>query len=177
VTVTYNVHDAIDVLSRTPAVLDAMLRGLPAHWTSGNEGPNTWSPFEVVAHLIHTERTNWIPRAEHLLAHGDAMPFPPFDRFAHLQQLEGQTLPDLLDSFRDVRHRSLERLRTLALSEADLSRLGRHPEFGPVTLSQLLATWVVHDLDHIVQISRVMARQYTDAVGPWRNYLRIIREA
>ena len=174
---TFNITDAIAVLSHTPATLDALLRGLPEGWTTGTEGPSTWSPFDVVGHLIHADRTDWIPHAEHLLAHGDTQPFPPFDRFAQLETSKGKTLPELLDTFREERARCLARLAALNLSEADLLRVGRHPEFGQVTLGQLLATWVAHDLDHIVQIARVMGRQYTDAVGPWRNYLRIIGPA
>lgn len=174
---TYTLADAVAVLERTPGSLDALLRGLPDRWTTGNEGPDTWSPFDVIGHLIHGDRTDWLPRAEHLLAHGDALPFPPFDRFAQLEASRGKTLAELLDTFRHERAACLARLAAMHLTEADLSRVGRHPEFGPVTLAQLLATWVAHDLDHIAQIARVMGRQYTDAVGPWRAYLRIIGPA
>lgn len=170
-------HTARPVLARTPAVLDLLLRDLPPAWVSSNEGPDTWSPFDVVGHLIHGERTNWMPRAEHLLAHGETTPFPPFDRFAQLETSQGKTLPELLDTFGAVRADSLRRLDALALTGSDLERPGRHPQFGRVTLGQLLATWVTHDLDHLVQIARCMGRQYTDAVGPWREYLRIVRSA
>lgn len=174
---TYTLADAVAVLERTPASLDALLRGLPDRWTTGNEGPETWSPFDVIGHLIHADRTDWLPRAEHLLTHGDTLPFPPFDRFAQLETSKGKTLPELLDTFRRERAACLARLVAMNLTEADLARVGRHPEFGQVTLAQLLATWVAHDLDHIAQVARVMGRQYTEAVGPWRAYLRIIGPA
>jgi DinB family protein len=165
------------VLSRTPDVLNVLLRDLPAEWTSGTEGPETWSPYDVLGHLIHGERTDWMPRVDHLLAHGESAPFPVFDRFAQFDASRGKGLPELLDTFKDLRAESLRRLAALRLSEADLKRTGRHPEFGAVTLGQHLATWVAHDLDHLVQIGRVMGRQYAEAVGPWRQYLRIIGSA
>jgi len=172
-----DLHTAVPVLSRTPQVLDALLRDLPDAWVSATEGPETWSPYDVVGHLIHGERADWMPRVEHLLAHGEAVPFPAFDRFAQFEDSKGKALPELLDTFRDLRAESLRRLAALRLTTADLRRTGRHPEFGQVTLGQHLATWVAHDLDHLVQISRVMGRQYTDAVGPWRQYLRIVGPA
>ncbi len=168
---------AVPVLARTPRVLDQLLRDLPLAWLSGTEGPATWSPFDVVGHLIHGERTDWIPRVEHLLRHGEGVPFPAFDRFAQLQASAGKTLPQLLDVFAELRAESLRRLAALGLTRADLERTGRHPELGAVTLGQHLATWVAHDLDHLVQIARVMGRQYTEAVGPWRQYLRIVGPA
>lgn len=171
---TFNLDAAVPVLSRTPQVLDALLRGLPAEWTSAAEGPDTWSPYDVVGHLIHGERTDWMPRVKHLLRHGETVPFPVFDRFAQFEASPGRTLPELLDTFADLRAGSLRRLAALNLTAADLDRPGCHPEFGRVTLGQHLATWVVHDLDHLMQVARVMGRQYTDAVGPWRQYLRII---
>ena len=173
----FDLRTALPVLTRTPAVLNALLRDLPSDWVSRNEGPNTWSPYDVVGHLIHGERTDWMPRAEHLLRHGEAVPFPVFDRFAQLEASSGQSLPALLDTFAELRAESLRRLEELNLTAADLDRPGRHPEFGRVTLGQHLATWVAHDLDHLVQVARVMGRQYTEAVGPWRNYLRIIGPA
>ncbi len=173
----FELRTALPVLTRTPAVLDALLRNLPSDWVSRNEGPDTWSPYDVVGHLIHGERTDWMPRAEHLLRHGEAIPFPVFDRFAQLEASSGQGLPALLDTFAELRVESLRRLEALNLTAADLDRPGRHPEFGRVTLAQHLATWVAHDLDHVVQVARVMGRQYTEAVGPWRNYLRIIGPA
>ncbi len=166
---------AIPILRRTPDVLDRLLRDLPDAWTAGTEGPDTWSPFDVVGHLIHGERTDWVPRVEHLLAHGEAVPFVPFDRFAQFEASKGKSMSELLDEFRRLRRQNLDRLAALGLEEADLNRTGTHPEFGRVTLGQHLATWVVHDLDHIVQIARVMGMQYSEAVGPWRRYLRIAR--
>ena len=165
---------ALPVLRRTPSVVRGLLQDLPASWTDAVEGPNTWSPFDVVGHLIHGERTDWIPRVEHLLRHGDAVPFPPFDREAMFEASRGKSLGELLDAFDRLRAESLERLEALGLTDADLSRRGRHPEFGVVTLGQHLSTWVAHDLGHISQIVRVMARQYTDAVGPWKAYLSIL---
>jgi hypothetical protein len=166
---------ALPVLRRTPSVLADLLADLPSSWTDAVEGPNTWSPFDVVGHLIHGERTDWVPRVEHLLRHGDAVPFPPFDREAMFAASQGRSLGELLDTFARLRSQSLERLEALGLNEADLSRCGRHPEFGVVTLGQHLATWVAHDLGHISQIVRVMARQYTHAVGPWQMYLSILK--
>jgi hypothetical protein len=166
--------DAVAILARTPATLDALLRGLPAAWTVANEGSQTWSPFDVVGHLIHGERTDWIPRARIIRDHGEARAFDKFDRFAQFGDSDGRTLGSLLDEFATLRRDSLRALESMALTEADLDRRGRHPELGVVTLRQLLATWVAHDLDHVVQISRVLARQYSDEVGPWRAYLRII---
>jgi len=173
----FTLETAVPVLTRTPGVLAQLLRDLPPAWVTGTEGPDTWSPFDVVGHLIHGERTDWIPRVEHLLAHGEAVPFPPFDRFAQFEASAGQTVAQLLDTFAALRRQSLERLAALRLTAADLERTGRHPEFGRVRLGQHLATWVAHDLDHLVQVARVMGRQYTEAVGPWRRYLRILGTA
>jgi len=170
----FSFNAALPILRRTPSVVRDLLGDLPASWTEAVEGPNTWSPFDVVGHLIHGERADWMPRVEHLLRHGDAVPFPPFDREAMFEASRGQSLGDLLDTFARTRTESLERLEGLRLSDADLSRTGRHPEFGVVTLGQHLSTWVAHDLGHISQIVRVMARQYTDAVGPWKAYLSIL---
>jgi hypothetical protein len=168
--------DATRLLSRTPATLDALLRGLPTQWLVANEGPNTWSPIEVVGHLIHADRTNWLPRVRTILEHGASRPFDEFDRFGQATAFAGRTLPGLLDEFATVRRESLSALAALTLNDSDYAREGRHPAFGVVTLGQLLATWVVHDLDHLYQVERVLARQYTTAIGPWREYLRIVRE-
>jgi hypothetical protein len=165
---------ALPVLRRTPSVVADLLDDLPASWTDAVEGPNTWSPFDVVGHLIHGERTDWMPRVEHLLRHGDAVPFPPFDREAMFEESRGKALGELLETFARLRGESLGRLEALQLTDADLSRRGRHPEFGVVSLGQHLSTWVAHDLGHVSQIVRVMARQYTDAVGPWKAYLSIL---
>jgi hypothetical protein len=169
--------EAIEILSRTPAMLDALLRGLPEAWIVAHEGAQTWSPFDIIGHLIHGERTDWMPRAKIILEHGDARPFDRFDRLAQFTASAPRTLDSLLDEFATLRQRNLEELRALQLTPADLDRPGRHPELGPVTLRQLLATWTAHDLDHVMQISRVLGRQYSDEVGPWRAYLRIISGA
>jgi hypothetical protein len=170
----YRLADALPVLERTPATLRELLSGLPDDWVRATEGPDTWSPFDVVGHLVHGERTDWVPRVEHMIEHGDAVPFPPFEMDAMFEASKGLTLDELLDTFATLRAQSLERLVALGLTDADLARKGLHPEFGTVTMAQHLSTWVAHDLGHIAQIVRVMARQYTDAVGPWRRYLSII---
>ena len=170
----FALDEAVAILARTPATLDALLRDLPETWFTANEGDKTWSPFDVVGHLIHGERTDWIPRARIILDDGEARPFDKFDRFAQFAVSKGRALPALLDEFASLRRKNLEGLKELKLTDADLDRRGRHPELGVVTLRQLLSTWVAHDLDHVVQISRVLARQYSDEVGPWRAYLRII---
>ena len=171
---TYRFEDATAVLRRTPGVLDQLLRGLPEAWSMSTEGPNTWSPYDVVGHLIHAERTNWLPRIEHLLNVGEAAAFPPFDREAMFAASKGKSLGVLLDAFAQARRESLARFERLGLSERDLTRRGTHPQFGPVTLGQLLSTWVVHDLTHLSQVVRVMAHQYGDAVGPWSAYLSVL---
>ena len=165
---------AVPVLSRTPRVLDVLLRDLPPPWITATEGPSTWSPYDVVGHLIHGERTDWMPRVEHLLTHGDSKPFQAFDRYAQFENSKGMTLGQLLDTFATLRADNIRRLEALELEDVDFERTGLHPELGRVTLGQLLATWVAHDLDHIVQVARVMGRQYSREVGPWSQYLRII---
>jgi len=170
----FRFDEALPVLERTPAVLRALLGDLPGPWIEATEGPSTWSPFDVVGHLIHADRTDWIPRVEHLLRHGEALAFPPFDREAMFAASRGRSLDELLDTFDRLRAESLDRLAALSLTDADLARLGRHPEFGVVTLGQLLSTWVAHDLSHIGQVVRVMARQYSTAVGPWIAYLPLL---
>jgi uncharacterized damage-inducible protein DinB len=172
--VNFTLSDAVPVLRRTPAVLRAWLGDLPDTWTTSNESPDTWSPYDIVGHLIHGERTDWIPRAELLLAHGESRPFTPFDRFAQFKESRGKSLHELLEIFSELRAQNLARLESLRLTPADLERRGRHPELGPVTLGQLLATWVAHDLNHLGQIARVMGRQYTGAVGPWLAYLPML---
>ena len=170
----FAIEEATAILARTPPTLDALLRGLPESWADANEGGETWSPFDVIGHLIHGEETDWIPRAKIILAHGDSRAFEKFDRLAQLTASVGRTLPSLLDDFARLRKANLRELASLNLTNADLDRRGRHPELGAVTLRQLLATWVAHDLDHVMQISRVLGRQYSDEVGPWRAYLRVI---
>ena len=173
----FKFDDALPVLRRTPTVLRALLLDLSGPWIEAVEGSGTWSPFDVVGHLIHGECTDWMPRVEHLLRHGDSVPFPSFDREAMFAASEGRSLGELLDMFARLRAESLDRLVALGLRDADLTRCGRHPEFGVVTLGQHLATWVAHDLSHVSQVVRVMARQYSTAVGPWRAYLSILEPA
>lgn len=170
----FSMPDALDILARTPATLDALLRDLPESWATAHEGGDTWSPFDVVGHLIHADRTDWLARARIILEHGEARAFDPFDRLAQFAAAKGRTLTSLLDEFAAVRRNSLRELAALGLTDADLDRRGRHPGLGAVTLRQLLATWVAHDLDHVMQVARVLGRQYSDEVGPWRAYLRIV---
>ena len=170
----FDLQEGTAVLERTPAVLRAMLAGMPQSWLDATEGPETWSPYDVVGHLIHGERTDWIPRAELILAQGPNRRFTPFDRFAQFRESEGKSLAVLLDEFEQLRRASLKTLARWRLTDAQLALEGEHPEFGTVTLRQLLATWVAHDLGHLVQCNRVMARQYRDAVGPWRKYLSVM---
>ena len=172
----FSLDEVRRVLAATPTALAALLAPFPDDWTRMNEGGETWSPRDVVAHLIHGERTDWMPRVHHLRKHGDRLPFPPFDRTAHLTTPAETPIGVLLDEFASLRRASLAALDALHLGADDLDAPGRHPAFGPVTLQQLLATWMVHDLDHVVQITRVLATSYTDAVGPWREYLRVVRE-
>ena len=167
-------EDALPLLTRTPGVLRSLLADLPEPWIRATEGPDTWSPFDIVGHLIHGERTDWIVRTEILLTHGETHPFTSFDRFAQFEASRGKTLKQLLDTFAEARGASLRRLQGLGLGAEDLNRRGLHPELGPVTLGELLATWVTHDLSHLAQIARVMGRQYTAAVGPWRAYLPML---
>ena len=171
----HNLDHTIALLSRTPAALDALLRGLPEALTLSNEGEKTWTAFDVVAHLIHAERTDWIPRAKTILQFGDTQPFAPFDRLGHLRESQGKSLGELLDEFARVRAENVAELRKLNLQPKDLARPGRHPALGVVTLSELLATWAAHDLTHLHQISRILAHQYRDAVGPFSEYLGVLQ--
>jgi DinB superfamily len=165
----------IALLTRTPAALDALLRDLPEAWTSGNEGEKTWSAFDIVGHLIHGERTDWITRARMILEFGETRTFEPFDRVAQMRDSRGKSLPQLLDEFARLRSENIRDLRAMNLGDADLQRLGRHPALGAVRLSELLATWAAHDLTHLHQITRVMAHQYREAVGPWTAYLGVMQ--
>lgn len=176
-TMEFDFATAIPLLERTPAALEALVVGLPSAWTEVNEGSDTWTVHEVVAHLIHAEHDDWVPRARHLLQWGTSRPFPPFDRTVGFEAARARPLADLVAEFARCRRESLDALAALRLTRTELAREGRHPEFGVVTLSQHLATWVAHDLTHISQIVRVMAVQYRDAVGPWSRYLRIVRGA
>jgi hypothetical protein len=170
----FALDDAVALLARTPATLDTLLRGLPEWWTTANEGPDTWSPFDVIGHLIHGEETDWLPRVKIILEHGEGRTFDKFNRDAQFDASQARSLGDRLDEFAALRRENLRALAALKLTAADLDRTGRHPAFGVVTLRQLLATWVAHDLDHVMQISRVLGQQYADDVGPWRAYLRVI---
>jgi hypothetical protein len=163
------------ILERTPATLTSLLTGLPDVWVRATEGDGTWSPYDVVGHLIHGERTDWIPRARHILA-GESRPFETFDRMAQFTESQGKSLGDLLELFADLRRANIATLEGMNLGSEDLDRPGLHPELGAVTLRQLLATWVVHDLDHLAQISRTMAKAYATNTGPWSAYLSILRD-
>lgn len=165
----------IALLRRTPAVLDALLREMPETWTLRNEGEKTWSAYDIVGHLIQGELTDWMPRAKMILQHGESKAFEPFDRFAQERNSKGKSLEELLDEFARLRSEGLRELRALNLQEKDLERRGKHPQLGVVTLSQLLATWAAHDLTHVHQLSRVMAYQYREAVGPWRAFLGVMK--
>lgn len=171
---TSQLDESFEVLERTPAALDALLRGTSPSWHRADEGPETWSAFEVVGHLVHGEETDWVPRARILLEHGEDRPFEPFDRFAQLTRFRDWSLSDLLDRFAELRRENVRTVRAWELTDEQLALRGRHPALGQVTLAQLLSTWAVHDLNHIAQIARVMARQHTDRVGPWREFLSIL---
>lgn len=169
----YNLQQSIEILSRTPDVLQALLQNLNEDWTQNNEGGESWSPFDVLGHLIHGENTDWMARVEIILSDGDKN-FVPFDRFAQFEESKGKNLMQLLDEFREARNRNLAKLLAENITPADFSKTGIHPKFGEVTLEQLLSTWTAHDLGHIGQIVRVMAKQYKEAVGPWREFLPIM---
>ncbi|HEY6946847.1 MAG TPA: DinB family protein [Candidatus Acidoferrum sp.] len=171
----HNLQDTLSLLSRTPAALDALLRGLPETWTLRNEGEKTWSAFDVVGHLIHGERTDWMPRVRMILQFGEGKAFEPFDRWAQERESHGKSVSQLLDEFARLRSENLSELRALNLKPVDLARRGRHPALGVVTLSQLLAAWAAHDLTHLHQVSRIMAHQYRGAVGPWSAYLGVLQ--
>jgi DinB family protein len=170
----FSLEKSLDVLQRTPPTLHALLAGLSEFWTQNNYGEKTFSPFDVVGHLIHAERTNWMARLRTILDWGEAKLFPPFDRYAMYEASKGKTIPELLETFATLRANNLADLRGLQLTEAQLDMRGTHPDFGPVTARQLIATWVVHDLNHLHQIAKSMAFQYRDDVGPWRAFLSIL---
>jgi hypothetical protein len=171
----FSPSDALAILTRTPAILNAWLRGLPDACVLRNEGKDTWSAFDIVGHLIVGERTDWMPRVRVILEDGEARPFDPFDRFAQAKESQGKSLEQLLDDFTRLRRENLAGLRAQNLQPEDMTRRGRHPALGVVTLSELLATWAVHDLTHVHQLARVMAHQYRDAVGPWSAYLGVLQ--
>jgi hypothetical protein len=168
-------EECLSVLTRTPATLDTLLRDLPEAWTAATEGPGTWSPYVVIGHLIHGERADWMPRLAIILEHGPSRPFDPFDREAQFGESDGKSLSTLLDEFSALRRDNLARLRALNLQPAQFELKGTHPALGPVTVRQLLATWTAHDLAHILQVSRVMARRYKQEVGPWAEYLSVMK--
>jgi hypothetical protein len=163
------------ILSRTPTALDALLRGLPDSWTTQTEGEKTWSPYDVIGHLIHCERADWMPRLKMILQAGESQTFVPLDRWAQMRESEGKSLAQLLDEFARVRAENLREVRAMNLQQTDFARRGKHPALGPVTLSELFATWAVHDLTHLHQISRIMAHQYREAVGPWSKNLGVLQ--
>jgi hypothetical protein len=171
---SFDLSETLDILERTPAVLSTLLRGTSASWHDVNEGPDTWSALDVVGHLIHGEETDWVPRAQIILEHGESRPFEPFDRFAQFDRFSGWSLDQLLGRFAELRQANLDIVRSWQLTGDQLALPGRHPELGSVNLRQLLATWAVHDLNHIAQIARVMAKRYTREVGVWREYLSIL---
>jgi DinB superfamily len=170
----YNQQQSIEILERTPSVLKVLLTNISDDWILNNEGPDTFSPYDVVGHLIHGEKTDWVVRAKVILERGMAKPFEPYDRFAQYEESKGKTLPQLLDEFESVRKENMVWYKGLNLSESDLDKKGIHPRLGEVTLRNLLSTWVVHDLTHIAQITRVMAKQYKDEIGPWAEFFRIL---
>jgi hypothetical protein len=171
----HNLETTIALIERTPSALDALLRDLPDEWTRRNEGENTWSAFDVAGHLIHTERDDWMKRTRWIFEYGETQPFPPFDRWGHVSACEGKSMAAVLEELISVRAESIAELRALDLSDADLARRGTHPALGVVTISEVLATWAAHDLNHLHQISRVMAYQYREAVGPFRRFLGVMR--
>ncbi len=170
----FQLEHATEILRRTPSTLSSLLRHLPDEWVLPNEGLRSWNPYDVVGHLIHGEETDWISRAKIILEHGETYPFEPFDRFAMFEKSRGKSLAELLDTFERLRGVNLKELEKMRLTAEMLEKRGKHPELGVVTLSQLLATWVVHDLGHIGQVVRVMAKQYQSEVGPWQTYLPIL---
>jgi len=173
-TLDYTLDRSIAILERTPATLRALLAGLPDEWVRATDGPGTWSAFDVIGHLIHGEKTDWIPRVRHILEKGESEPFPKFDREAMFEASKGKSLDQLLDEFANLRAKNIKALRDFRLTPQDLTRRGLHPELGVVTLRQHLATWTAHDLGHIRQIAQTLGRQFREEVGPWRAYLSMM---
>ncbi|TWJ49926.1 DinB family protein [Bacillus paralicheniformis] len=172
----FQLEEAIEILERTPQTLSQLLTGLSSPWISCNEGEDTWNAFDVVGHLIEGEKNNWLPRIKLILTEGATEPFPPFDRFSQLNQNDGKTMEQLLNEFADIRRANLKTLQQIIDPETDFEQTGMHPEFGIVKLREQISTWVAHDLTHISQIARVLAKRYQDDVGPWRAYLRILAD-
>ena len=171
----FDIGKAIEILQRTPLTIECILKGISEEWLKNNEGENTWSPYEIVGHLIHGEKTDWIPRAKMMLSSSENKTFESFDRFAQMNDAQDQTIEELLNEFKKMRYDNLKVLESLDIDETKLMKKGIHPELGDVNLRQLLSTWVVHDLGHISQISRVMAKQYKEEVGVWNEYLGILK--
>jgi len=171
----FTIEKSIEILERTPAVLNTLLQGISAEWTSNNEGEETWSVYDIIGHFIHGEKTDWIPRAEIILSDKPDKAFVPFDRFAQFKESKGKSLQLLLDEFTMLRIQNIETLCRANLTINDLDKTGIHPAFGDVTLRQLLATWTAHDLNHIAQIARVMAKQYKEETGPWVAYIKALQ--
>ena len=170
----FDLAKSVQILERTPVVLKDILQNVSNDWTMNNEGDDTWSPYDIVGHLIHGERTDWMPRLE-IILHKEDKKFIPYDRFAQFKESEGKDLQQLLSEFSELRKENLLKLRSLTLNEDDLNKTGIHPEFGDITLRQLLSTWTIHDLTHIAQITRVMAKQYKEAIGPWIKYFKVMQ--
>ena len=172
----FSIEHSIQILERTPQLLRYLLHNLDEKWTQNNEGGETWSPYDVIGHLIHCDEENWIPRIKVVLSDSIVRKFEPLDRFAQFEKSKGKNANELLDDFIEIRHYSTAKLKTLNITNEQLVKTAIHPEFGSVNLSQLISTWVVHDLDHISQIARVMAKQYKAEVGPWVQYMRILNQ-
>lgn len=170
----YSLERSYEILERAPAVLQSLLAGLSDDWIMPNEGPETFSPYDVVGHLIHGEKTDWVPRAKMILEFGNTKTFERYDRFAQYEESKGKSLQQLLEEFEVIRRENMNWIKSLNLTEDDLGRRGMHPVLGEVTLRNLLATWVAHDLTHIAQITRVMAKQYKEEMGPWPEFFRIL---
>jgi hypothetical protein len=172
----FNINSALQILERTPGVVETMLENLPDEWIMNNEGGDSWSAYDVVGHYIHGEKTDWIPRMQIILSDNKEKQFAPFDRFAQFSDNKGKSLGELIAEFKKSRNENLQYLKSIRFSDELLNRTGIHPKFGSVTLKQLLSTWVVHDLTHIYQISRVMAKQYESEVGPWKEFLGVLND-
>jgi len=173
---TFEIDKAIEILERTPLAIETLLKGISEEWLKNNEGENTWSPYTIVGHLIHGEKTDWIPRAKIMLSDAQNKTFEPFDRFAQMRENQDKSIDELLAEFKDLRSQNLQELKSLQINNSKLSSKGVHPELGEVSLEELLSTWVVHDLGHISQITRVMAKQYKNEVGAWKAYLGILKK-
>ncbi len=172
----FEINKAIEILKRTPLTIERLLDGISEEWLLNNEGEDTWSPYEIVGHLIHGEKTDWIPRTKIILSNLENKTFKPFDRFAQKKESQSKSISELLEEFKKLRTDNVEELRSLNINDTDLSKKGIHPELGEAKLKELLSTWVVHDLGHISQIARVMAKQFKDEVGVWKEYLGVLKE-